>query len=82
MKNFKLLVLSLFLITSCSTDSVSSPFESDISGSAESGETQGSGNNPNPDPGQITAGEWNDLDNWDFCVIFTVIIRDRVTPIA
>ncbi len=69
MKIAKLFLCSLFLLTSCSGDG---DFSSDASTSAESsgefgsslGNGQGSGQNTSP--GQITAGEWNDLDSWSF----------------
>lgn len=37
-------------------------------GSAEAGDEEGSGGGEpvNPEPGQLTAGEWRDLDHWDF----------------
>lgn len=37
----------------------------DIGGSSGGGGGTGGGGNPNP-AGVITAGEWNDLDNWSF----------------
>lgn len=60
MKNYLLiLVTTIFIFSSCSKeDGVSS---SDISG-ATSSSTNSSGNQT----GIITAGEWNDIENWDF----------------
>ena len=61
----KLFLITLFLITSCSEDSVSSsesPSTTDIG--LESNEVNGNGENT--ETGQITAGEWNDIENWSF----------------
>lgn len=69
MKIAKLFLCSLFLLTSCSGDG---DFSSDASTLGESSGEFGSslgngqGSSQNTSPGQITAGEWNDLDSWSF----------------
>ena len=37
-----------------------------LSSSSDGSSSGGSGNGQNNAAGQVTAGEWNDLDNWDF----------------
>ena len=74
--SYTILVLSSLLIIGCSDDSdlASSPGSSNIGISADSfadgasvseGTTESSGTREE-EAGLITAGEWNDLDNWDF----------------
>jgi hypothetical protein len=63
MKTAKLLIVALLIFTSCSTDSESSFYGSEMS--VDSGLSDG-GDGPDTSPGQVTAGEWNDLDNWSF----------------
>lgn len=78
MKRFEILFFIAFFLfyLGCDQD-ISGPMNSDftsefgISGvSGESSSSNGSNidgtNNNNTEPGLITAGEWNDLDNWDF----------------
>lgn len=73
MKNITLifLALSLFLIIGCSSDLATSEglesFDSSSSSSASSSATGGSSEEGEENnSGLITAGEWNDLENWDF----------------
>lgn len=61
----KILNLSLILfiiLTSCESDK--NMYEDSSSEFASHGESNGSGNQN--EPGVITAGEWNDLENWPF----------------
>ena len=67
--------LLLFFVFSCAKEGGAGPKSSSESGlfdssfgsssGSSSGTSSGSGNGAIP-AGQITAGEWNDLDNWDF----------------
>ncbi len=75
MKKILLIFLALaflLFISSCSkedeafSDGISNTADGAFTGEAGSSEPAGSGNGTNPEPGQMTAGEWNDLDNWDF----------------
>ncbi len=63
MKKIIFSIFILIFISSCGKE------DSDVSGSSEEysidGEVPGNGHGQIP-PGQITAGEWNDLTNWDF----------------
>ena len=52
----------LFVLWSCSVESPLGMAEAADSGAGE----EGSGSGNNTQAGLITAGEWNDLDNWDF----------------
>lgn len=52
-----------FFILSCSEDDASSLSSSDSGGPGAAGSGGGSANDQT---GIITAGEWNDLENWDF----------------
>ncbi|MCA9661033.1 MAG: VWA domain-containing protein [Myxococcales bacterium] len=38
----------------------------DSAGDTDTGDTDTGEPEPEPDPGQLTAGEWRDLDHWDF----------------
>ncbi len=59
-KFFHLTFILLLLLTSCTK-------ESSVTSSAGSVPTNGQGNSGNQNqPGVITAGEWNDLENWSF----------------
>lgn len=60
MKFTKLLFCSFFLILSCTADGDGSFSESDYTSDS------GGGNGGDTSAGQITAGEWNDLDTWSF----------------
>ncbi len=78
MKNISFIVLALSLfVFSCTQEEISpvggdkySDFASDAlgegSGPGGSGGDGGQGGNTQIEPGQITAGEWNDLLNWSF----------------
>jgi hypothetical protein len=78
MKNLFLILFSSILLFSCSskdiTESVDKDFTTDeaaFSSSTRGGEGSGSGEpsgsgNDNSEAGVVTAGEWNDLENWDF----------------
>lgn len=65
MKNsiFITLVLACVLFVSCESGSLE--FAGDSRG-LSSGDVPGEGNGGVPQAGVITAGEWNDLDNWMF----------------
>jgi hypothetical protein len=41
------------------------------------GDGEGEGNNELPDPGQLTAAEWRDLDHWDY---WLSLVSDDVNP--
>lgn len=60
MKNVKYLLLAFIIITSCNTDG---GFSSSSGGLESSENPNGNGNT---DAGQVTAAEWNDLENWSF----------------
>lgn len=68
-KIFNLSLILFFLLTSCSKKDESSPAFGEMPGSGQGG----SGNQSQP--GVITAGEWNDLDNWNFWE--TLIAKDE-----
>ncbi len=61
---FSLLLLSTFLFT-CSDGDFAPSLESSADGGAV-GSSSSSGGQGGPSSGLITAGEWNDLANWDF----------------
>jgi hypothetical protein len=78
MKNIYYLLTSLLILVAC-TDGTGDghadksgvdEYFATADGSSESGGTENGGDSTQlPDeiePGQITAGEWNDLENWDF----------------
>lgn len=56
------LLSSIIGITSCSADFLADGAKSDLA----FGESPEGGNGNGSNAGVITAGEWNDLDNWDF----------------
>lgn len=57
-----LTILMLLAMVSCSDES-----DSDLAASDSGSSSTGSGDEePQQNEGLITAGEWNDLDNWDF----------------
>ncbi|HEY5367514.1 MAG TPA: vWA domain-containing protein [Hanamia sp.] len=72
MKNnlYKYLAIAVFVLISCSKEGTSSiDFSSDFSGSSiapDSATGAGDSTGNQSHPGVITAGEWNDLDNWAF----------------
>lgn len=57
------LLLVFSLLSSCETDSSGDSFGSPSEGGGSSSNGNG---NQNQQPGVITAGEWNDLEHWDF----------------
>ena len=63
MKHFILLLLLSFVVFSCGR-------KDDVSFASDRGDTSDATNDPGPGgqnvAGQITAGEWRDLDNWSF----------------
>lgn len=64
--NIRLCVVTIFcslLFASCEKGGMASG-DGSLSSSAGGGSTGGAGNNPQP--GVLTAGEWNDFDNWNF----------------
>jgi hypothetical protein len=71
---FTLTMLSMLLWLGCSKENLSTKstggaemFDSYSGVAGSSGSSSGSGDSTvNVPAGQITAGEWNDLDNWDF----------------
>ncbi len=72
LRNIFYLSLLLLLVTNCSKsdyDNKESGFDKLGASSESGGEGSNSSSNNNNDTiqsGQITAGEWNDLQNWDF----------------
>lgn len=63
--NFFLLIIIILGLIGCSSEDDGLLYTDD--GFSKSGESGGSGNNGSGNqPGVITAGEWNDLANWDF----------------
>lgn len=82
MKNIIILILTSLFLFSCTKDEnillddksyseSSFSLMSDASGGSggsSSGGGDGQGEEIQIEPGQITAGEWNDLDNWDFWI--------------
>jgi len=57
----------LIILTSCKKEDGDSPSSSSPSASSDSPSANGQGGSGNQNqPGVITAGEWNDLDNWTF----------------
>lgn len=70
---FPLFFLLLFMLLSCEQDGeITGMHERHTTGDSYSlatgggGGTGGTGGTGNNQPGVITAGEWNDLDHWDF----------------
>jgi hypothetical protein len=66
MKLTKFLFCSFFLIISCTADGVGEGAFSGSDSAADTSGDSGQGNSGDTSPGQITAGEWNDLDTWSF----------------
>ncbi|WP_405291969.1 vWA domain-containing protein [Algibacter sp. Ld11] len=71
MKKVTLVLCSVLMLFSCDSNMSDGDesYEVDAlsSTSKDSGGSSGSGNEGNGEnPGQITAGEWNDLEHWDF----------------
>ena len=79
MKKLVYLFAFLFLLSACSEGEIGSEkdaiSESEMGlsdgsyagkGGSGGGDTPGTGNNPEIQAGQITAGEWSDLKNWNF----------------
>lgn len=64
MKNLRLLFISLILMTSCDA-SLDGTSDGDSEYSSSDVDSSG-GNGQNTSAGQVTAGEWNDLNNWSF----------------
>jgi hypothetical protein len=74
-KNYLLLLFLISFIFSCESDMVdmgdatsdgSAEYASLHGGAKNPSGGEGPGGNINIQPGQITAGEWKDLDNWSF----------------
>ncbi len=71
---FTLTAISMLLLFACSKEDISTrsgsesySLDSSSAVAGSSGSSSGSGDSTaNVPAGQITAGEWNDLDNWDF----------------
>jgi hypothetical protein len=63
LKRYAVLVLLSFLILSCETDMAGLDSGLRTGDFASLNPTHGNGN---IEPGQITAGEWNDLENWSY----------------
>ncbi len=66
-QSFRLIIVSIFcsfLFASCEKGGISSKDGSGFSSGVGGGSIGGGGNTPQP--GVLTAGEWNDFDNWNF----------------
>ena len=69
-----LVLCSLFVAISCSKTELenselidgSETYSTSALGDGASSGNGSNGGNQDPEPGQITSGEWNDLDNWTF----------------